>query len=59
MPQQVLSLTEDARAVVPLPRSKDRTDCAEPETVNFVDVEQGVAQQAELDALTAAWDGFL
>jgi hypothetical protein len=57
--QQVSSVTEDVRPAVPAPRDKDTASSTEPETFTFVDIEHRLAEDAELDAAAAAWDGFL
>jgi hypothetical protein len=59
MPQPVPPGADEARPAVPAPRTPDPTPATDPETLCFADVEHGVSQEAELDAVAAAWDGFL
>lgn len=54
-------VSDEPRPAVPVARVGESrtTRPPEPETFTFVDVEHEVLEDAELDAVLAAWDGFL
>ena len=59
MAHPVPTVTEDERPTVPVPRRADPIIPADEETFRFVDIEHGIAEEAELEAAANAWDGFL
>jgi hypothetical protein len=59
MIQPVPPVADDPRPAVPAPRTGEPRAAREPETFTFVDVEHEVLEDAELEAVLAAWDGFL
>jgi len=58
MIQPVPPVADDPRPTVPAQRGGEPQP-REPETFTFVDVEHEVLEDAELDAVVSAWDGFL
>lgn len=59
MPQPVPPASDDARPAVPTLHTSDHSPATGSDPLYFADVEHAVAQEAELDAAVAAWDGFL
>ncbi len=59
MISQVPPVAEGGRPTVPAPRLADSGSSEEPELLTFADVEVGVVEDAELEEVLAAWDGFL
>jgi hypothetical protein len=51
-------VSDEPRPAVPLPRVGEPRS-SEPETFSFVDLEHEVLEDADLEAVLAAWDGFL
>ncbi len=52
-------VAEGGRPTVPAPRTPESGSPEDPELLTFADVEVGVVEDAELEDVLAAWDGFL
>jgi hypothetical protein len=59
MPQPVSPAADEPCPAIPASRIPDHTPATDLDILCFADVEHGVSQEAELDAVAAAWDGFL
>jgi hypothetical protein len=52
-------VADDARPAIPASHLHDHSYATDFDSLCFVDVEHAFAQETDLDAVTAAWDGFL
>jgi len=59
MPQPLPPVADDARPAIPASHLHDHSYATDFDSLCFVDVEHAFAQETDLDAVTAAWDGFL